>query len=213
MNVAPAKPPQWFEEHLEGLEFLEKERVERNLEKQLPGIKRIFEHLIALLPDPNNVYGNTTEFPVAASVIRKGANGKVEVVSTATNQVNTQKDSSAHAEVVALREAEQITGEKHLKGHYLLTTMEPCVMCSGAAINTEVDGVIYGATHDDVRGSHALVGKEYKPWRTSNGVFDTDSYLTDSGLLVVREFMEPDVLSALHRTAVSMKEYYGDPDA
>lgn len=204
------KHPQWAAEYLEGLEWEARRRELATLEQKLPGVQRIFKQLISGLPSPNR---SAHEFPVSAVVVRKGADNKLEVVSTTQNQVNAKGDSTAHAEIEALKEAEVKTGDKHLDGLFLLSTMEPCVMCCAAAVHTEVEGVIYGASHTDVEGTHALVGEEYKPWRISPDSFDADAYLSESGLFVVGGLMKDDVLGAIKRTTGSWQRYYTDPDA
>lgn len=203
--------PQWVAEHVEGLNFLEQERQRKELEAQLPGITRVFKDLIGQLPSPN--LSDVTEFPVAACVVKKGDNGLVEVVSTAANATNRRSDSTAHAELEAIKAAEDVTGTKHLEGQFLLTTLEPCTMCCGAAVNADLAGVVYGTRHDDVENTHALVGGQFKPYRTSPESFNADDYLTDSGLIVVGSFMRTETLDAIHRTPVSIADYYRDPDA
>ena len=220
MAIDPDSQPQrlapgWVRDVMTGHESMAKEKERRELETRLPGITDIFEHLINGLPRAGTRQGvNPGEFPVSASVVRKTEDGKrIELVSIVRNRTNRLHDSTAHAEIEALREAESKIGAKHLKGFFLLSTCEPCVMCSGAAVNTELGGVIYGASQEEVKGTHALVDGEYKPWRTSPEGFNANTYLTESGLEVVGGFMAEDVLHALHRTHGTWAGHYSDPDA
>ena len=206
------------DEHLEGLRIESQDRAERKaraeLEQRLPGLSQEFEHLIRRLTDPNSSTVISLEFPVVASIVILGPDGKLIEVASSTNQVNATGDSTAHAEIIALREAQAKSGDKHLKDHYLLSTLEPCVMCCGALVNTEVSGLVYAADHSDVEGKHALVGGKYKPYRTSPGSFNTSEYLgANPDLLVVGGFMRDEILARLKRTTVNFNEYYRDPDA
>lgn len=203
--------PGWARDYLEGLDFLAKERHMAELEAKLPGLTRVFKSLIQKLPEPNRK-GNP-EFPVAACVVGKDANGNLEVVSSSLQRVNELNDSIEHAEMLALHEAQKVTGSKHLTDHILLTTLEPCVQCCGAAYNTEVDSVIYAVDHADVEGQHALVDSQFKPWRISPEGHDARTLLPSLGLTVVSGFMREETLNVMNRTPVNWNEYYRDSNA
>ena len=80
-----------------------------------------------------------TEVPVGAIVVRGG-----EVVSRAWNQVETLKDATAHAEMLALTAAEGVIGDWRLEGCTLYVTKEPCPMCAGAIVHCRPDRVVFG---------------------------------------------------------------------
>lgn len=80
------------------------------------------------------------EVPVGAVVVREG-----EVIGTGRNRVIELNDPSAHAEILALREAAQTIGNYRLNEAQLFVTLEPCVMCAGAALHARLGEVIYGA--------------------------------------------------------------------
>jgi tRNA(adenine34) deaminase len=202
-------------EYVEGLELSAQERDKAKeraeIEAQLPGVTEMFESLIERLPSPYS--SEATEFPIGAMVVRKTEEGKLIIVSLASNQVNKAGDSLEHAETVALREAQEAAGSKHLTDHFLLSTVEPCTQCCGAAVNTEVSGVVYGATHADVAGTHALVDGQYKPFRTSPDTFDAKTYLgSQPDMLVIGGFMEDEIKERMTRVPTSFKEHYLDPD-
>jgi tRNA(Arg) A34 adenosine deaminase TadA len=199
--------PSWVREYEEGLESMAKDKEIATLREKLPGIDQIFEDLIAELPPQ----GKGSEFPVAAYVVKKGESGRTVVVARSQNLVNTKADSTSHAEMEALRLAQEIEGSKHLPDHYLLTTLEPCAMCCGAAVHTNVEGVVYALDHGDVAGKHALIDGEYKPWRTSPASFEAKSYLEESGLEVFDGFMKGSVDRQLMRYNTTTS-YYEDPD-
>ena len=68
-----------------------------------------------------------------------------EIVAQRHNERERTGDPTAHAEVLALRDAAATNGSWHLDGHTLVVTLEPCPMCAGAAVNSRVATVVYGA--------------------------------------------------------------------
>src|SRR5918992_6414142 len=81
------------------------------------------------------------EVPVGACVI--GADGLL--LAVAGNRTRTDCDPTAHAEVVALREAARRAGNYRLSGATVYSTIEPCAMCAGALIQARVERLVYGA--------------------------------------------------------------------
>ncbi len=84
------------------------------------------------------------EVPVGAVIVKNG-----EVVSSARNRRNELPDASAHAEILAIREACKRLGRWNLSDCELYVTLEPCVMCAGAIVYSRISRVYYGAK--DVR--------------------------------------------------------------
>ena len=82
--------------------------------------------------------------PFAAVVVKNG-----EIVSRGTNLVTSTNDPTAHAEVVAIREACRVLGTFQLSGCELYTSCEPCPMCLGAIYWARPDKVYYANTHAD----------------------------------------------------------------
>jgi len=80
------------------------------------------------------------EVPVGAVVVRDGA-----VVGRGYNRPVSQRDPTAHAEVIALRDAAGNIGNYRLSGCELYVTLEPCAMCAGAIIHARISRVVYGA--------------------------------------------------------------------
>ena len=75
----------------------------------------------------------TGDVPVGAVVVRDG-----EVVATGRNERELHEDPTAHAELIAIREAARATGDRHLTGCTLVVTLEPCVMCAGAILAARI---------------------------------------------------------------------------
>ena len=80
------------------------------------------------------------EVPVGAVVVRDG-----EIIAKAYNHVETDRNSSGHAEMLAIREAERALGSKWLTGCELYVTLEPCAMCAGAMVLARLDRLWIGA--------------------------------------------------------------------
>jgi tRNA(adenine34) deaminase len=80
------------------------------------------------------------EVPVGAVLVRDG-----QVVSKAFNKPIANHDPSAHAEMLALREAALAEENYRIPGTTLYVTLEPCAMCSGAMLHARVGRVVYGA--------------------------------------------------------------------
>jgi guanine deaminase len=72
-----------------------------------------------------------------------------EIIAEGTNQVTTTNDPTAHAEVMAIREACRRLGTFRLSGCDLYTSCEPCPMCLGAIYWARLDRIYYAATRDD----------------------------------------------------------------
>src|SRR5215468_3776076 len=79
------------------------------------------------------------EVPVGAVIVRAG-----KIIARAHNQVELLKDATAHAEMLALTEAEAALGDWRLTNCDLYVTKEPCAMCAGALVHTRIRRVIFG---------------------------------------------------------------------
>jgi tRNA(adenine34) deaminase len=91
------------------------------------------------------------EVPVGAVVVRAD-----KIIARAYNQVELLKDATAHAEMLALTQAEEAVGDWRLTECDLYVTKEPCAMCAGALVHTRVRRVIFGCT-DPVAGAAGSV--------------------------------------------------------
>lgn len=80
------------------------------------------------------------DVPVGALVVRNG-----EVIAQRHNERELSGDPTAHAEILALRDAAVVVGSWRLEDCTLVVTLEPCVMCGGALVNGRVKRLVYGA--------------------------------------------------------------------
>ena len=83
------------------------------------------------------------EVPVGAVVVRGG-----KIIARAYNQVELLKDATAHAEMLALTQAEAAVGDWRLTDCDVYVTKEPCVMCAGALVHARVHRVIFGCADE-----------------------------------------------------------------
>jgi tRNA(adenine34) deaminase len=80
------------------------------------------------------------EVPVGAVVVREG-----HIIARAYNQVEMLKDATAHAEMLAVTQAEEAVGDWRLTDCTLYATKEPCPMCAGAIVHARLARVVFGA--------------------------------------------------------------------
>jgi len=80
------------------------------------------------------------DVPVGAVIMRNG-----DLLASRHNERELTGDPTAHAEVLAIRDAAEALGSWRLDGCTLVVTLEPCVMCGGALLNARVDRLVYGA--------------------------------------------------------------------
>ena len=85
------------------------------------------------------------EVPVAAAVYDQDLNQ----ISVSQNLRELTSDPSAHAEIVALRKSGQINSNWNLEGFSLYVTLEPCLMCAGAILQSKISRVIFGAFNSE----------------------------------------------------------------
>lgn len=95
------------------------------------------------------------EVPVGAVIV--SPNG--DVIATAGNRPIADHDPSAHAEILAIRQACKVAGNYRLPEHRLYVTLEPCTMCAGAISNARLSVVIFGAS--DPKGGALKSGVQF----------------------------------------------------
>jgi len=94
------------------------------------------------------------EIPVGAVIVYQD-----QIIGRGYNQSQRLKDSTAHAEMIAITSAQNKIGSKYLNGCELYVTLEPCMMCSGAIFLSKISKVIYGL--DDKEKGFLRLSKEY----------------------------------------------------
>lgn len=92
------------------------------------------------------------EVPVGAVVVRSG-----RIIARAYNQVEMLKDATAHAEMLAITQAQNAVGDRRLNECTLYVTKEPCAMCAGALVLSRVGRVVYGVGDSKAGAAGGLV--------------------------------------------------------
>jgi tRNA(adenine34) deaminase len=102
------------------------------------------------------------EVPVGAIVVVREPSGAPEVIASAHNRPVGLNDPTAHAEILALREAAAKVGAYRLGGTAIFVTLEPCVMCIGAMVHARVAELYYGARDEKSGAAGSLydIGRE-----------------------------------------------------
>ncbi|HEX6050358.1 MAG TPA: tRNA adenosine(34) deaminase TadA [Gemmatimonadaceae bacterium] len=124
------------------------------------------------------------EVPVGAVVVRDGA-----IVARAANRTVRDQDPTAHAEMLALREASRVLGRWRLDDCTLVVTLEPCAMCAGALVLSRIARVVFGAW-DEKAGMVGSVGDLLRHPRLNHRPEVTAGVLVDECAALLSGFFE-----------------------
>jgi len=116
----------------------------------------------------------TGDVPVGAVVL--DAQGRV--IARGRNARERDSDPTAHAEVVALREAGRASGDWQLSGCTLVVTLEPCTLCAGAILAARIDRVVFGAWDEKAGAAGSVVDllrERRLPYRVREVVAEVDA--------------------------------------
>ena len=117
--------------------------------------------------------GGEGEVPIGAVVVHEG-----RIVGRGRNARERTLDPTAHAEVLALREASRTLGRWRLSGATLYATLEPCAMCAGALVNARVDRLVF-AVHDPKAGAAGTLFDIVRDARLNHQLEVTSGILAD----------------------------------
>lgn len=124
----------------------------------------------------------TGEVPVGALVVRAG-----QVLGAAHNQTVLRRDPTAHAEVLAIREALEATGGDRLEDATLIVTLEPCAQCAGAIVLAKIGRVVFGAW-DPKAGMAGSVEDLLRHPRLNHRVEVVGGVMEEESALLLRDF-------------------------
>ncbi len=124
------------------------------------------------------------DVPVGALVVRDG-----RVLGRGFNRREAACDPTAHAEVLALREAAQTDGIWRLDGATLYVTLEPCPMCAGAIVNSRIARLVFGATDPKGGACGSLFDIPSDP-RVNHRVSITSGVMAEDSAVMLRAFFE-----------------------
>ena len=98
------------------------------------------EQLMLIAIEEAKIAESHGDIPIGALVVLEG-----DIISSRHNERELQNDPTAHAEVLAIQDAAKKLGTSRLDGATLISTLEPCPMCAGAALSARISRVIFGA--------------------------------------------------------------------
>ena len=127
----------------------------------------------------------TDDVPVGALVI----NQRGDIVGRGNNLREQGQDPTAHAEIVALRQAARAHNNWRLDGHTLVVTLEPCAMCAGAIAQSRIKTVIFGAW-DQKAGAVGSVWDILRDPRTPHKVEVISGVLEEECAQILQEFFK-----------------------
>jgi tRNA(adenine34) deaminase len=122
------------------------------------------------------------DVPVGAVVLRDG-----EVIARRHNEREASNDPTAHAEVLALRDASSLLGSWRLSECTLVVTLEPCVMCAGATQSARVGRLVYGAANFEAGATASLYNVMSDPRLGHNPPVE-HGVLADESAALLKEF-------------------------
>jgi len=128
--------------------------------------------------------GKLGEVPVGSVVIRDG-----ELLGTGMNRCVMNHDPSAHAEVLALREAGARAGSFRLDGATLYVTLEPCLMCCGALLQARIARLVFGAREPGTGGVVSIHEALRLP-RVNHHVAISEGVRANDSKALLREFFQ-----------------------
>ena len=108
------------------------------------------------------------EMPVGAVIVYEN-----KIISRGHNMRETNKDSTLHAEIVAIRKACKKIGDWRLNKCLMYVTMEPCLMCMGALIESRIDKIVCGIRNTKFRKTNDEIIKKYNI-NIEYGIFDNE---------------------------------------
>jgi len=125
---------------------------------------------------------HTEEVPIGAVVVHQG-----KIIGRSGNQVETLKDATAHAEMLALTQAESAIGDWRLSECDLYVTKEPCPMCAGAIVHTRIRRVIFGCLSPKDGAGGSLMNLLQHP-KLNHRCEITSGVRADECAVLLREF-------------------------
>ncbi len=126
--------------------------------------------------------GAAGDVPVGAVIIHDGV-----VIARGQNRVERLRDPTAHAEMLAIREASAALGYERLAGATLYVTLEPCAMCAGAIVLARLDEIVYGAD-DPKTGACGSLRDIVRDTRLNHQVVVTGSVLAEACSNLLKDF-------------------------
>lgn len=129
------------------------------------------------------------EVPIGCVIVHEPSGQHPRIIGRGYNRREIDHDPTAHAEIVAMREAGQALGHWRLIDCALVVTLEPCAMCAGAMVNARVPRLIYGCD-DPKAGAVRTLYQICTDSRLNHRVEVTSGVLSDRCAALLREFFQ-----------------------
>jgi tRNA(adenine34) deaminase len=126
------------------------------------------------------------EVPIGCVIVHEPSG---RVIARAHNRRESDSDPTAHAEILALREAAREFGNWRLLDCVLVVTLEPCPMCAGAMINARIPRLIYGCA-DPKAGAVRTLYRLCEDERLNHRIAVEDGVLADEAAQILRDFFQ-----------------------
>lgn len=123
------------------------------------------------------------DIPVGAVIVLNN-----DIIGRGRNIRNSLKDPIGHAEIIAIQDAAKHMGDWRLEGTTIYVTLEPCLMCLGAIINSRIDHLVYGAT-DERFGAITLYNLDINN-KTNHPFITTKGILADTCRSILQDFFK-----------------------
>jgi tRNA(adenine34) deaminase len=140
------------------------------------------EHFMRLALREAERASDHADVPVGAVIVRDG-----EVIASGHNQRELRQDPSAHAELLAIREASRALGSWRLLECALYVTLEPCAMCAGAIVLARLPRVVYGASDPKAGAAGSVLDVLAEP-RLNHRPEVAAGLLAEESSLLLRDF-------------------------
>ena len=110
-----------------------------------------FENYMKIALNQAQIAYEQNEIPIGAVVVFQD-----KIIGKGYNQIEQLQDATAHAEIIAITSAENTIGNWRLKECDLYVTLEPCIMCAGAIVNSRIRNIFFGAYDEKFGGCSSL---------------------------------------------------------
>ncbi len=144
---------------------------------------RVWAQLMTAALAEASLADGTADVPIGAVVVDKAG----EVIGRGHNEREATGDPTAHAEIVAIRQAAAAVGEWRLEGCTLVVTLEPCTMCAGAIVLARLDRVVFGA-YDEKAGAVGSLWDVVRDRRLNHRPEVVGGVMADETGAVLRDF-------------------------
>ncbi|MCL5883571.1 MAG: tRNA adenosine(34) deaminase TadA [Actinobacteria bacterium] len=141
-----------------------------------------YEHFMHIALSEARMAAESGEVPVGAVIERGG-----EVIAAAGNEREERRDPTAHAEILAIREAAKQLGGWRLPGCTIYVTVEPCPMCAGAIYQARIERLVFGAV-DEKAGAAGTLMDITRDSRLNHQTEVVAGVLAEESAAILREF-------------------------